>query len=430
MVRVPAEVELLLARLREGGVACFPAGGALRDLLLGRPLRDFDAVVLEPLARAHAVLPEAIAIGGHTPLLLIELPGGPRVEITPLRDGARTLDEDLGLRDYTINALALDPASGELLDPTGGRADLDARLLRACRPETVYREDPVRILRGVRLAMELDLRFDEATLLAMERDHFRLAQAPGERLREELFRLLATERASEGIECLRRTGALSVLLPELLRLVGVGQNRRHPDDVYWHTLRVCARVPGDPLLRLAALLHDVAKPETKGFLGREGDASFHRHDLLARPWLERIAARLRLSKRDLRHVEGLVRHHLLFEERLASERAIRRMLRRVGNDILHDLLALRRADLGSRGGVPESWEACETRILALAAESLASVAGSIAIDGEDVMQVLGIAEGREIGRWLARARRRVNERPEENDREKLLGWLRETAGRA
>ncbi len=430
MGRLPGEVEEVLGRLRGAGLAAFPVGGAVRDLLLGRPVRDFDVLVLEPLERARAVLPDAIAIGGRTPLLLLEFPDGPRVELTPPRDGARSLAEDLALRDYTLKELALDPGSGELIDPMGGRADLDARLLRACRPATAFRSDPVRILRGVRLAMELDLRFDEPTLRAMERDHWRLARAPGERLRDELFRLLALARASEGIECLRRTGALAVLLPELLRLVGVGQNRAHPDDVYWHTLRVCAGVPGDPLLRLAALLHDAAKPETKGFLGRDGEVSFHRHDLLARPWLSGIATRLRLSKRDLRHVEGLVRHHLLFEERLASERAIRRMLRRVGSDILHDLLALRRADLGSRGGVPRSWEECEARILALVAESPPSDAKRIAIDGKDVMQVLGIVEGREIGRWLARARRRVDERPEENGRARLLAWLRDAAGRS
>ena len=106
------------------------------------------------------------------------------------------------------------------------------------------------------------------------------------------------------------------------------------------------------------------------------------------------------------------------------------MLRRVGSDILHDLLALRRADLGSRGGVPRSWEECEARILALVAESPPSDAKRIAIDGKDVMQVLGIVEGREIGRWLARARRRVDERPEENGRARLLAWLRDAAGRS
>ena len=424
--QLPAEVEGALARLSAAGIAAWVVGGALRDLALGRPARDFDLAVARPLSAAAQALPEAVAIGQKLPLLLIERPEqGVRIEVGTLRGGARDIAEDLRRRDFTLNALALDAGRGEWIDPLGGRADLAARRLRACDPATCFRDDPVRILRGVRLASELELDTDANTERAMEREHWRLASAPGERLRDELFRLLALERASESLETLRRRGALAALLPELLRGVGIAQNRHHGDDVYRHTLLVCAALPPRPLLRLAGLLHDVAKPETKGFPDRGGDVSFHRHERLARPHLLRVAERLVLSKRDLRTIEGLVRHHLLFEEQLRSDRAIRRMLRRVGSDILEDLLLLRRADLQSRGPVPEAWQACEARIRDVAG----ALGARLAINGGDVMKLLSIGDGPQVGRWLLRLRRFVEEHPEENERERLLAWLRSQADR-
>lgn len=427
-LQLPDEVRATLEKLRAAGLRAWLVGGALRDALRGVHARDFDLVVEPSLERARAALPEALPIGAHRPILLLAGPGGgPRIEVSGLRGDARTLAEDLHLRDFTVNAVAYDASARDWIDPLGGRADLAARRLRACLPERTFRDDPVRVLRGVRLATELDLEVDAETEHAMTRDHWRLQAAPGERRREELYRLLALERATHGIEHLRRNGALVGVLPELLRGVGIAQGR-HRDDVYRHSLAVCARLRRDPVLRLAALLHDVAKPETKGFGGRRGDVSFHRHEHVAAPHIERVASRLRLSKRDERTIAALVRHHLLFEERLQTDAAIRRMLSRVGSDILGALLELRRADLASRGPVAKSWLRCEQRIRELADEQRAARSTRpLAITGEDVKRELSIDEGPEIGRWLARARRRALEHPEENQRAKLLAWLRAAA---
>jgi tRNA nucleotidyltransferase/poly(A) polymerase len=400
-------------------------GGALRDELLGRPVRDFDVVVARSLDEARGALPEAHAVGSHVPILL--LPGSSRVEVTGFRSGARTLDEDLALRDFSVNAIAFSRSEG-WADPLGGRVDLAARRLRASEPGRAFRDDPVRVLRGARLAVELGMTIEPETERALERAAWRLGGAPGERLREELFRLLALERGVLGVEYLRRHGGLAALLPELLRGVGVGQNRHHRDDVYRHTLRVCAALPPDPLLRLAGLLHDVAKPETKGYRGRKGEVSFHRHEHVAGAHLARVAARLRLSRHEHSTLERLVRHHLLFEERLETDAAVRRMLRRVGRDILEPLLALRRADLVSRGPVPASWEDCERRIRERANRDSTPGVPTLAITGEDVMRELDIEAGPEVGRWLARAERRIVEDPELNLRASLLDWLRRAAG--
>jgi hypothetical protein len=232
------------------------------------------------------------------------------------------------------------------------------------------------------------------------------------------------------LEKLRSIGAMAVVLPEALRTVGVEQNRIHPDDVYRHTLRVTDALSPDPLLRLAALLHDSAKPETKFFRSKRQDFSFHRHELVAARHVERLALRLRLSRQEQATVEQLVRHHLLFPERFTSDRAIRRLLTRVGDDILDRLLELRRADLASRiaaGTEPAGWDELVQRIGGVRTKMRAGGNRRLAMSGRDVQDVLGIPEGPEVGRWLRRAHQRILERPEENERERLIAWLRRSA---
>lgn len=425
--RLPEEVERALARLASAGIRACLVGGALRDAALGREIRDFDIVVASPLEVVRTALPEAVPIRARTPVLAIAGRGRTfRIEITALRAGASTLEQDLALRDFTLNSFAFDPQRRVFIDPLGGRADLEARVLRASDPARGFGDDPARVLRAVRLCQELELALEPRTRRAMEAASFRVQCTPGERLRGELFRLLELPRAAPGIDELRRVGALACVLPELLREVGIAQNRYHRDDVYAHTLRVCDGVRPDPTLRLAALLHDAAKPETKRRSARTKDACFYRHDVLGPVHVARTAERLRLSRRERDRVERLVRHHLLFPDRLKSERAIRRMLARVGSDILHDLLELRRADVASRDDRTslEEWKAIETRILEQSRRERSDRSARLAIGGRDVMREVGIADGPEVGRWLARARRRVLERPDENERGKLLAWLR------
>ena len=426
----PAALEKTLRRLHAAGIHAYVVGGAVRDRVLGRETRDFDVLVEAPLEAAYRALPEAAWIRARTPVLALGGDGDPRIEITPLRDCS--LEENLALRDFTLNAMALDPVSGTLQDPHGGRVHLEGRRLVAVRPERGFRDDPVRILRGVRLAFELGLEIEAETELAMGRDAFLLDAAPGERLRDELVRVLHRPEPSGPLERLRTVGALAVVLPEVVRMVGVEQNRWHPDDVYRHTLRVVDRVPAGTELRLAALLHDTAKPETKRFSKRRGDFSFLRHEHRARRHVARVAARLRLSRRQETTIARLVRHHLLAPESLQTDRAIGRMLGRVGDDILDALIELRRADLASRtpsGRSPAEWEAAVERIRALRARTARAEGTPLAICGRDVIRALGIPEGPEVGRWLRRARRQVLEKPERNSREWLLRWLeRSTRG--
>jgi tRNA nucleotidyltransferase/poly(A) polymerase len=425
---LPPRVREAVDRLRAAGIRAYVVGGAVRDALLGRPVRDFDLVCESDLASAARALPDAVPIGAHAPVLLLPAgDSGPRIEISEPRGAARSVHEDLALRDFTLNAIAYDPQRHALLDPLGGVADLAAGRLRAPDPERAVQEDPARILRGVRLERELGLTADLATERAFERHAHRLALVPGERLRDELWRLLPLPEPSNAIERMRRIGALASLLPELLRCVAIEQNRFHTEDVYRHTLHVCDLVAPDPLLRLAALLHDVAKPETRARLA-SGQFGFHRHDHAAAPHVGRVAERLRLSRRERRALAGLVRHHLLFPDRLVTRPALRRMLVRVGPDILSAVLELRRADFASRdpsGQAPPEWQRFLERLRDLDARGARPP--RLAIGGRDVMRTLALPAGPEVGRWLARLRRRIQEKPDENERERLIAWLREAA---
>lgn len=423
----------MLERLVAAGLRAYLVGGAVRDLLLGRDARDFDVLVPEGIDAARKVLPEARSIDALVPVLLLRDEGGGSLEIIGLRGDACDVNGDLALRDFTLNAIGLEAGSGRLIDPLGGRTDLDERRLRAPEPERCFRDDPVRILRGARFESELSLELDGETERGMERDAVRLTHAPGERKRDELMRVLALPDPTSCLERLRRLGALSVLLPELLRGVAVDQNRHHPDDVYRHTLRACALVPQTrPLVRLATLLHDAAKPETKRATdSAAGTFRFLRHEHAAMAHVRTASQRLRLSGRAVDRVERLVRHHLVYPDRLTTPASRRRLVRRVGRDILDDLLLLRRADLASRspdslpGAAWEETEACLRR----EASAAGARAPRLAITGRMIMRELDLEEGPEVGRLLRRARRRVTEDPTQNTREALLAWLRASLSR-
>lgn len=417
-VELPPAVAAVLERLRAAGLPAWLVGGALRDLLRGAPARDFDLAVDAPLDAVARALPGSVRIDAAVPVVLVR--GIPRIEIAPLRGGARDIETDLRRRDFTLNALAFD--GSRLIDPLSGLRDLRRGVLRGAEPDRTFVDDPVRVLRGARLCSELELSLDPTTRDAMQRESWRLASAAGERVRDELFRVLLHADPTPPLRALREAGALAVILPELQRTIGVEQNAHHPHDVYVHTLAVCRACPPRAELRLAALLHDCAKPDTKRYSEKKRDFTFHRHETHARARVEEATRRLRLSRAAAEHVAALVRHHLLFPDRLQTDASVRRMLRRVGSERIEDLLALRRADYASRApDLPGAWVETEERIRR---EARSAEEPCLAVSGADVIRELGVEPGREVGRWLRRLTQRVVERPEENERARLLAWLR------
>jgi tRNA nucleotidyltransferase (CCA-adding enzyme) len=339
--------------------------------------------------------------------------------------------EDLARRDFTVNAMALTVA-GRLIDPHGGRADLAARRLRAVGdPAARFLEDPLRMWRAVRFLSQLTDRsppgppwqLEAATRAAIVRHRVETCEISRERVRDELLRLLAC-RAPHGLAEAAATGLLFIAIPELAALAGCRQ--QHPDhdgDVLAHTLAVVAATPPDPELRLAALLHDVAKPQCVLWL--DGVTHFYGHDRLGAQMAEEVLRRLRLAGEQVARVTGLVRRHM-FPWETAGLKGYRRLLAEVGRDGLRRLLCLHVADVRGSRRTAARWRLpaeVARRVAQVLAEQRRAGGDRLAVDGHDVMAAFAIGPGPEVGRLRRAARAWVCEDPERNRREAILAYL-------
>jgi putative nucleotidyltransferase with HDIG domain len=343
---------------------------------------------------------------------------------------ATSLTDDLGRRDFTINAMAwvaddLDAGRGHLVDPFGGREDLAAGILRAVGdPERRFTEDALRLLRGVRFVTTLGLALDPATEAAMAAMAPAAGRLSGERIRDELLRLLGWEGApSSAFVLMERLGILAVILPEVAALRGIEQGKLLGGDALDHSLRTAdALPPTDPLLRLAGLLHDVGKAPTAA------GGHFYGHDVVgAELAAERLEA-LAFPRADIERVTHLVRHHMILYGPEWTDAAVRRFMRRIGpGQAMADLFALRRADTAASAGADArdaSATELEARVAALREDAVLSVR-ELAIDGDDLMRELEIGPGPEVGRILDILLHDVLDDPSRNDRRTLLDRARE-----
>jgi tRNA nucleotidyltransferase (CCA-adding enzyme) len=437
----------VLTRLREGGHRAVLVGGTVRDALLGRPGTGVADVATDLLPervmeRFERVEPIGLA---HGTVLVLE--DGWKIECTTFRkedaytDARRpdrvtyTTDplEDLDRRDLTVNAMAFDPDRGELLDPHGGARDLERRRLRAVgEPLARFREDALRPLRVARLAAVLEMEPDEELRAGMAAvadpaSGVRPDAVSEERVRDELERMLRAGRPSIGLELLREAGLLAIWLPELARCVGVPQNRFHAWDVFRHSLYTCDAAPAEkPVVRWAALLHDIGKPETR--VERNGEGTFHGHQEVGAARADQLLRRLRMPSVEREAIVHLVREHMFDYRPEWTDAALRRWLRRVGTDRVADLFDLRIADAlgnGKRRGFPSSLEPMRERVTRLIESAEALHVADLAVDGHDVMRELEIPPGPEVRAALEWLLEQVLERPERNRREILLARLRE-----
>ena len=440
----PPSTREVIERLQQGGGQAYLVGGTVRDVLLGRP---FDptldvATDLEPAAvmrRFTRVEPIGLR---HGTVLVFE--GDLRVECTTFRTegdyaDARRPDRvaftrdpllDLDRRDLTVNAIAWDPVRSVLLDPHAGTLDLARGVLRAVGdPRVRFREDALRPLRVARFAAMLEMEVEPATRAALATVTDRARMIAWERVGQEMRRMLEAREPSVGIELLREAGLLALWLPELAVCYGVLQNRFHAYDVYEHSLKTCDAAPaGKPRVRWAALLHDLGKRETREI--RNGDATFYSHEVVGAELADRVLERLRHPGDERAAIVHLVREHMFGYREDWSDGALRRWLKRVGIDAVADLFDLRIADYlgnGMKRGFPSDLEAMRVRIEKLIADADALDVADLEVDGGDVMRVLGIGPGREVGSALALLLEEVLEEPAKNRRDTLLKRLAERA---
>jgi len=418
------------ARAALAGRRAWLVGGAVRDRLLGRPTDDVDVSLKgDPQDAARAIARAsggtAFELSGAFGAWRVVAPGrGWHIDLVTLRDG--DIEADLAARDFTINAMAEPLAGGDVLDPHGGRADLEARLVRMVS-EQALEDDPLRALRAIRLVTELDLELDPETGAAASRHASGIERVAPERVFGELKRVVTADRVRHGLELMDAHGLTAVVLPELTELRGVEQNEFHHTDVLGHTLEVLdavaaleqgrmgdnvAALLAEPLadeltrgggMRFAALLHDAAKPQTRG-VRPDGRVTFIGHDRAGADLARAVLRRLRASQRTIDYVAALTLHHLrlgfLVHERPLDRRSVWRYLRATA-PYTDDVTIFTVADrLATRGRNAD--EAIAAHV-ALAREMLTAdpAPSEPLIRGDDLARELGIVPGPRLGELLA-----------------------------
>lgn len=450
MKRLPSGVIRLARRYHEAGHELYVVGGAVRDYLLGKGISDYDfatsASPEETLKLFSRVIPTGIKHGTVTVLL-----SGEQFEVTTYRiDGnygdqrrpdtvtfSSSLEEDLRRRDLTINAIALDPITGSLSDPFGGRKDLKERIIRTVGdPEERFREDSLRLLRAIRFASTLDFEIEERTYHAILRHAGDLRHPAPERIRQELEKMMRGDTPSTGWRLLRDTKLLDQIVPEFFETAGDGARSTFEgsplqgtinSDVFAHLLRSCDCAPQvNQILRWSALLHDIGKPRCMKRDNR--GIHFHKHDAVSAEMAESILGRLRFPTRMIQSVRHLIRHHMFGYSSDWTDAAVRRFIARIGRDTVFQLTALRKIDECGKTGVfhtTREIEELERRVAAILKKNEPLTVKDLAIDGRDLMETLEIPSGPTIGIVLDELLRTVIDDPHQNDRETLL----EIAGR-
>jgi tRNA nucleotidyltransferase (CCA-adding enzyme) len=445
-VHVSAAVERVLARLEKAGFEAFVVGGKVRDAVLGVESKGaWDLTTSATPEEIQKLFRSSYYFNRFGTVTVRS--GDEEVEVTTYRTEAdytdhrrpdhvsftRSLREDLSRRDFTMNAMAWRPAvdtkPGELVDPFGGQRDLDARIIRAVGdPRERFAEDALRMLRAVRFATLLGFAVEAETARGIRECAALATTLSGERIQQEIVKMLGAPRPSVAIRMLSDLGLLAVICPELEICKTTPQDKAVAQNVFEHSIATADATPANDLpLRLAGLLHDIGKPATFA------DGHFHQHEFVGEAKAREILRRWRFDKETIAQVAHLIRNHMFWYQEEWTGSAVRRFVRKVGLENIPALFALRRADnigSGARTGrmyaLESLWERVQEEIRSASAFSLRD----LAIDGNDVMAELGIPQGREVGRILNELFERVTEDPSFNTREKLLELARETGRRA
>ncbi len=440
---ISEEALALCARLREKGKRGWVVGGCVRDLLLGKGVSDWDiatdALPEEVMKIFPRVIPTGVQHGTVTVLMRDKKGESHPLEVTTLRgettysDGRRPdavhfvedIVADLARRDFTVNAIALDPTVGMLIDPFAGQSDLEARILRAVgNPVERFSEDGLRVLRAARFAATLEMEIEADTLRAIPQTLETYKKVSAERIRDEWMKAMKAKSPSRAFEVMRETGILGITCPELLEGVGMEQNKWHGYDVWRHGMACLDACRGDAALRIAALLHDVGKPRTREFSTKTNDYTFYDHDRVGAEIAEPILSRLRFSNDERARIVHLVRHHLFHYTEDWSDAAVRRWLKKVGLERVEDLYALNEADARGKGRDfdedLQTLERMKLRIEQIKSEGAALTVRSLKVNGGDLMKELGMKPGRAIGETLEALLEMVIVDPSVNERDELL----------
>ena len=476
-MNLPEEIKKILEKLESAGFEAYIVGGCVRDLLLGKKPKDWDITTNAKPEEIQKIFPDSFyenkfgTVGVKTPHLVGDQKDAGQaesideslkvVEITTYRieskysdkrhpdeiKFASKVEEDLKRRDFTINALAMDKGGG-VVDLFGGHGDLEHKLIRAVgEPGERFDEDALRLLRAVRFAIELNFEIEEKTLKAIKEKSGLIKMIAEERIRDEILKIIqhtpwvkgkkhsneVTEQELErgparAFELMRETGLLKIILPEFEDGYKVGQNKHHVFSVWEHNLRAFTYAVKENFnlhVRLGALFHDIAKPHTKK--GDGPDSTFYGHDVVGGKMVEKIMSRLKFPKKDIEKVVLLVRYHLFQSDpEKITDSAVRRVLRNVGQENIWDLIDVRLCDrIGS--GVPKAEPYRLRKFLVMLEKALREPVSlkELKINGNEIMELLGIEPGPRVGFILNALMNEILEEPEKNGKDYLESRAKE-----
>jgi poly(A) polymerase/tRNA nucleotidyltransferase (CCA-adding enzyme) len=449
LMKIPLPIRVVGERLEDAGFEAYLVGGCVRDLLLGKTPKDWDYTTSAHPDQIQALFPDSfcnndygtvgVKTGDETDTRLAV------VEVTPYRaesgysDARRpdsvtfgvSLAEDLARRDFTVNAIAVRPKDGSIVDLYDGLADLRERRLRAVRdPDERFAEDALRMMRAVRLAAELDFMIESTTMTGVVRNAPLLSRVATERVATEFIRLIDSKTPMHGLVLLNQLGLLSHIIPELEAAIGCEQGGIHAYDVFEHllrTLQAAADKEYTTEMRLAALFHDIGKPATRRTGGKHKHYTFFGHEVVGARMTKAILERLRLPRELIETVVSLVRWHMFFadpdEITLA---AVRRTIVRVGEGQIENLLNLRVCDrIGT--GRPKEQPFRFRQYKAMVDEALRDPISvkMLKINGERMMTLTGERPGRKLGYALHALLEEVLIDPSKNTEEYLEKRTRE-----
>lgn len=437
---IPKEVEKVVKTLNKAGYKAYPVGGCVRDTILGVLPKDWDITTSAKPEEVQAVFDDSVyendfgtvivKTGSEDDFLKI-------VEVTTFRvEGdysdnrhpdkvvfAKNIEEDLGRRDFTVNAMAFDLENESLIDPYEGKKDLDKKIIRTVGdPDERFGEDALRLLRAVRFSVQLDFEIEDKTKESIKRNSKFLEEIAKERIRDEFTKMIMTERGGKGVRLLKELSLLKFIIPELEEGVGCDQNHHHIYTVWEHNVKSLEYAVENNYsfeVRMAALLHDVGKPVTKEGKGEE--ATFYNHEIIGAKMTKKILKRLHFSNKQIKDIVHLVRYHLFYYNvGEVTESGVRRFLNRVGLEYVDDLMKLRKADrIGS--GTPKAFPYKFRHLLFMIDKVIHDPisVGMLKVNGSDVIKIAGIEPGPKIGWIMKSLMNEVLDDPENNDKDYL-----------
>ncbi len=423
-------------------------GGAVRDILLEKPTKDFDFVVAKVEAKD---LEKFLAQNGQVNLVGksfgvfkfsptnnssnepfdIALPrtehagmSGGYKDFAIQSDENLKIEADLSRRDFTINALAWDFKNQKLIDEFDGLKDLKNNVIKAIGdPNQRFQEDYTRMLRAIRFSCQLNFKIEPATLKVIKQKASQISKISSERINEEFTKIIMSDQAEDGLRLMQSIGLLDILIPELVAGVGVAQNKAHIYEVFDHNVRALgASVKNNFKLeiRLAALFHDIGKPMTKEI--KEGEATFYNHDLEGAKITKQVLKRLNYSNDISKSVVHLVRYHMFYYALdIVSDAGVRRLLNRIGKDNVEDFINLRICDrLGMGRPKAKPWKLVQLERRFKEVQLDPITPKMLKITGHDLLTELNITPGPKIGLILNALLGEVLEKPDLNTKVKLV----------